>query len=508
MDKELSTPPRKVLISEWLSPVYRYIEERAEQLIERYNFSSLERVMHQSAHETVFNILCKYAYVRRSENRIDHLETFLYEKYMMPEPLKNPPVTFMPSFEEALQYMSPLDAAKLFLESDPTELANLEDFFIGLLQVETSLYLLDELRGALCSFVKFLDKNSNALIERGEPEFEFEESPWINLSLSRLYQKDPALRPTEEWRINRSELYALKLNILDEVIKVLEKKNASELWPECVKRFREHGFTDPKKAEFYLKLDALYLALQRQHGKRLSSESVIYSGGISNIFDLVFHVKNEIEFGKQRRKREVLIGLIEKSDKQPPRFRQDKRNFFQLNDAEIGLIADLHSEFMDDFFHDPWSERSPEDEENMDAMLVNRLLGLPARTPNSKNHRDVVFYQKSDVLFTKVMQAKLVHSPDYRLVWYEKADEPLVLDDGEKEVVKILNEVFGDAPVPHTEEEILVKMPPRPDGTNYKSLRDVMRMRIGSKRPWRKAVASGLVDFFKSGKTHYYRLNI
>jgi len=96
-------------------------------------------------------------------------------------------LTFYPSLDTALVFMTPEKALSLFETVDIDELASKVSWFDFLIDDKNPFYTHDEFAALIKHFIAYLKANKSSLMGTGYPMKSFEKSPWLYDKLSRLY---------------------------------------------------------------------------------------------------------------------------------------------------------------------------------------------------------------------------------------------------------------------------------------------------------------------------------
>lgn len=143
--------------------VEKIIQDESKTIIKKFNIQEKDC-------DRVFNIM--------------HKTVFYFRKDL--DPLRKR-VSFDPSLDEALTYLSHEKSFNIFENSDFRELLN-KCFIIELIfNKDTPFYTLQELSDILRKFVKYLESNKISLISIGYPFKNFSSSFWLYNKLSHLY---------------------------------------------------------------------------------------------------------------------------------------------------------------------------------------------------------------------------------------------------------------------------------------------------------------------------------
>ncbi|MHB0911898.1 MAG: hypothetical protein ACYC2Y_00450 [Armatimonadota bacterium] len=233
----------------------------------------------------------------------------------------------LPSLREALQYMPPDAALKLFENENLEELAKHQLFVFYVGQPHAPLYTLDELAYTIDQFIQYLKGEEQHLLMCGSPKQRFSGSLWLNMLLGRAYPFEPettSAEPIQEFvtpikfgHVRRKDLRFADLGLSDEQICRLQvlrpkymqlkvdmllellhaiKKQSGTIWDTCLDLLTKALTGDD--AEFMLEIDQLYL-----------TRMGISEGGLSKLLTVVGYVEEELSIGLIHTTREKLGDL-------------------------------------------------------------------------------------------------------------------------------------------------------------------------------------------------------
>jgi len=261
------------------------------------------------------------------------VETFAPELRHRPTELENALRRFpLRLFTDAFQTLPANRAVELFQTANLPDLARRVQLTAQLFAEPAPLYSVAELADQLNEFVAFLHLHRDPIIETGLPPEPFRLSPWLDLTLSRLYEtrttsspwspyqwvQTPGdqytggevracdyhradflngLDPSRALRVEaeREKLFDLKIQVLERAAAALRGRQAAELWPDCLALLTANLTTDA--VEVLLYIDRFCLGRDfTQDGEGRDNLSMV-PGGLTNWLELVGHVEEELTLG-------------------------------------------------------------------------------------------------------------------------------------------------------------------------------------------------------------------
>ncbi len=263
-------------------------------------------------------------------------------------------VWIRPKLVDALESLPAEQALSLY------EAADLSDLSQRVLVTESldnaRLYTLEELEDLLDRFLSYLLRNQGHVVSTGFPKTSFERFPWLERKLSKTYYtklpteirkemlpvSEGGVRPVRpdadylaperryvlEWQAAgrldwlsaedaerlsslREQLVELKASILAAIVDGVKDRDIPRMWMDCLRLLTDALTLE--QVEFLLGVDSLYKAHSME--LQLSCPPLTFvgwePGGLSQVFEAIWYVEEELTVGLWRRTREALGDLVE-----------------------------------------------------------------------------------------------------------------------------------------------------------------------------------------------------
>lgn len=268
---------------------------------------------------------------------------------------EGPKLDFVPSFEEALEFLAPASALALFESADMDRLAEREAACLYLTRDAAPLYTTDELADLLAAFLEHLERNRDPLLRTGHPRTDFSRSWWLNWHLTKLYYtKLPTtirmvrsrqtgdfersyvwgealevdeclpesegrayedapifenLDPADANRLeaSRGKVFGAKVAILERLTTALRRRDAMDLWPRCLEVLTEMFLG--AEVEFFLRIDRSYTGFDVLRGAVIDEEDDLIAGGLSDLLEVIGHCEKELVIGTMDRTKHRLLAI-------------------------------------------------------------------------------------------------------------------------------------------------------------------------------------------------------
>jgi|GEM_PF-2516559 len=261
-----------------------------------------------------------------------------------------PPVWFLPSISEALQYLPPADALRLF-ENEDLELLRMRQLYISYLgSKEAPLYSIRECASAINNLLRYLRENKESLLETGYPRTVFKGNSLLSAQMVELY---PVRLPSEvkeedgeysytwssaRWQDDdqpcsyeeahlapdlslhdatrlesmRSRLYDARVEVLQTTMHCLRGNDPEAIWRNSKTILAKCLSAD--EAYFLLDIDS---SLKGSEYIQLRTP-LSASGALSTLLSLVGHCMKELTIGTMAKTSEALGELIRKDERGRP----------------------------------------------------------------------------------------------------------------------------------------------------------------------------------------------
>ncbi len=316
---------------------------------------------------------------------------------------------FRPSLEEAMNYLPGGAALNYFESENLTSLVQKEEFVSDIANGYLNLFTIDELPGLVQEYINQLREDSDFIIKTGYPRHTFckhgvlnemsrlfytrcpETMTFYNLSKNKTectisyhksefwdlldfmkfripvndrvlikytwkdgsYLNSPILKGLSSNDVNliektRHRLFEIKINILGEILKSINKRDASDLWMNCLKILSEDSKKDFVKF-FMLEEKEIFESgsnVEREvsidiGNNKFKLKKVIdayWTGGIMQVLNTIGFFEKEIKIGTLSKTKEILHDL-------PSDIHLDSYYQF-INQSEQSLIDFAFETFM------------------------------------------------------------------------------------------------------------------------------------------------------------------
>ncbi len=263
-------------------------------------------------------------------------------------------VWIRPKLADALESLPADEALTLYEAEDLSDLSHRVLATEGL--DSGRLCTLEELEDLLDRFLSYLVRNQDHATSTGFPKTSFERSPWLERKLGKTYYtklpteirkemlpvSEGGVRPAKpdadylvaerryvlEWQAAgrldwlsaedaerlislREQLVELKASILAAIVDAVKRRDSQKMWADCLGMLTDALTLE--QVEFLLGVDSLYKAHSME--LQLSCPPVTSvgwePGGLSQVFEAIWYVEEELTVGLWQRTREALGDLVE-----------------------------------------------------------------------------------------------------------------------------------------------------------------------------------------------------
>lgn len=228
-----------------------------------------------------------------------------------------PPGIDIAQLDRAISAVGPSKALELFENEDLLKLAD-RAFLLEYFSHYSDILLcsLDELARLIEEFISFLLNNREDLIETGNSRTCFLRSLFLDWQLAKLYPfnfpialEPPSSEDGERLKKGRGKLFRLKIAVMEELLQAIRHQSPTNVWEKCLPLLTEAISGD--EAEFYLRMDRLYMGYNAVHkGKLVEIPNLDRPGGFTDSLEFIGHCEEELTLGAFSKARNLLGDLV------------------------------------------------------------------------------------------------------------------------------------------------------------------------------------------------------
>lgn len=473
--KKIQQHPRSSRNPTWLEKAKASVRERASALARKYGLNQTDeteaiyQVLLASSHVTIHfpfgrgPVPTELSWLLNEESNAEPLTL---------DPPKDGPWVDTTFVEDALTHLGSGKAALGKIQNK--DIRHEFDLYQQLKRKEHFLLSREELSEAILSFRADLSeaRNRKSIVKRGTPDTDgADQCQWLRSRLSDLYYDENILASEEADRVfyKREKLLDFKLRVLDASAQALTLKSPrqAEFWA-MLEGLLSASPIKGDAAKFFLGVDRAYLGLSFSASHRPRRPDFVYSGGLRDMLDLLWHVARELFLDTVDpsdgditgasiwmdtaycRWREALSALVSSSGEWNPRLK--KESYFQLNEQELKAFRRIFS-FRRSMYipceeSRLWGEFS---------YRCHSYLGLDTSRLSAdaislySAPKEILLYERADQLLIELSHSPLDFTPSFH--WVRFHDKSFLLnvggkaDDGtrivgEADIVRILYEKF------------------------------------------------------------------